>query len=188
MRDFGSLLCLFPDVENGVKNALTAKEVAEVISSNQKQIDALEWSGFEYEPRAYSQRWFITLGGIALALVLFGIVAKSWFFITFVVLAFFVILMYAKRAPRELTFSISSSGVGVGNQFYQFSQLKSFYIIESREFPELSLETSKHLQPFIRIPLEEVAGKDIKELLGRFLPLKEHPEFFTDQIARKIGF
>src|SRR3989344_4378505 len=146
----------------------------------------IEWSAHEYEPKERSRGWFFFWGGIVLLFDLFGIVAKSYFFIMFVVRAFGVFVMYERKGSRETSFSVTSDGVAVGRVFYKFSDLKSFWMFENEGEKDLSLETKKTLSPFVRLPLRGVDGERIKNFLKNFIPEEEQQEFITDKITRSL--
>ena len=150
--------------------------------------ETINWSALEHEARERGPYWFLGPGAIALALIIFGIFAHSYFFIAFIALAFTVLLMYAHRPPREITLQIGGDGVYAGKTHYQFSELKSFWIFEKPEEKELSLETAKLLSPYLRIPLGSADPQQVKDMLARFLPEQEHKEFISDQIAKSLGF
>jgi hypothetical protein len=148
----------------------------------------LEWTAPEYQARERGPYWFLLPFGVALLFVIFGIVIHSYFFIAFVALALVVILLYGRRPPREYRFALAKEGIYVGETLYRFSELKSFWIFETAEPPELSLETSKLLHPYLRLPLGGLHPDKVRSVLSEFLPEQEHKEFITDQITRSIGF
>lgn len=147
----------------------------------------LEWTAYEYAYREHGPAWFLTAGGAATLLIVIGILAKSYFFIAFVALAFVVIMLYAKRKPQKISFVLTKEGVKAGRKFYNFSDLKSFWIFEKSGAKELSLETSKTLAPFVRLPLGDTDPKKIRKILNGSLPEKEHKELVSDQIAKNLG-
>ena len=146
----------------------------------------LAWRAPEYEPKERSRAWFVFWGGVALLLVIFGVFAKSYFFMVFVMLAFLVLVAYEKKTPTEVSFSISGDGVSVGSTLYRFSDLKSFWVFEHEAIKELSLETKKTLSPYVRLPLKNMDHERIKNFLKKFLSEEEHQEFVTDKIARNL--
>ncbi len=150
--------------------------------------DMIEWSALEYEARERTQGWYIFMGGAATLLVILGILAGSYFFIAFVLLAFVVMVMYAKRSPRRMDFSITSEGIRAGTKFYRMSDLKSFWIFNSPNAKELSLEVKSGFMPFLRFPLGDTNPEEVKRVLLNFIPEEEHKELMTDQIARGLGF
>lgn len=147
-----------------------------------------KWTAFEYEKIEHGPYWFIGTGAMAVFLIIIGIFAKSYFFIAFIVLAYIVVALYAKREPRELLFSITPEGIKIGSAFHKFSDLKSFWVLDREDGKYLSIETTKALSPFLRIPLGNRDIEIVKKIVSRFLQEKEHEELLTDQIAKIIGF
>lgn len=149
---------------------------------------SLEWSALEYEKRTYTQRWFATMGISAALLIAFGILAQSYFFVTLIVLAFAVVVLYVRRPPGIIRFAIMPEGVQAGKAFYEFSHLKSFWMFDVDGAYELSLETDKLLHPYVRIPLGEMDAVDVDRILEQYLDKKEQEESMPDRISRFIGF
>ena len=150
--------------------------------------EAVEWSALEHEERQRGPYWFLGPGIFALALVIFGVFAHSYFFIAFVALAYGVLLAYAHRPPRTIEFRVTSDGVQVGATHHPFSELKSFWIFAAPDHRELSLETTHLLSPYLRIPLGDMDPDRVGHAISRYLPEEEHKEFISDQIARSFGF
>lgn len=148
----------------------------------------LSWSADEYERREHGKSWYAVVGVFAAALVALAIIAKSYFFVAFVALAFAVLLLYTKRPPRQLAISIERDGVRVGKRLYEFSALQSFWIFERADVKELSLETKQTFQPYLHLPLGDTDPEKIREILLSRLPEKEQQETVIDQLARSFGF
>lgn len=150
--------------------------------------EEVAWSALEHEDRQRGPYWFLGPGIIALALVIFGIFARSWFFVAFVCLAYAVLLAYAQRPPRRIEFRITGDGVFVGTAHHPYAELKSFWIFDAPDHKELSVETTKILTPYLRIPLGDEDPERVGRAIARFLPEEEHKEFISDAIARSLGF
>jgi len=99
-----------------------------------------------------------------------------------------VVLLYAKRSPREYKFAVTREGIFVGQTLHRFSELKSFWIFDTAGEAELSLETTRLLHPFLRLPLGGLHPDKVRSALSDFLSEEEHKDFFTDQITRSVGF
>ena len=152
-----------------------------------KTQDAIEWSTYEYEKVERGPYWFLLPGGVALIFIIFGILARSYFFIAFVALAFTVLAIYMKREPRLLNFAITPEGIRIGKQIYDYSSLKSFWIFNKSNPKELSLETGKALVPYIKIPLGDLESDGVRSYLLNFIKEEEHKELISDQVVRSLG-
>lgn len=161
-------------------------DVIDLRNRNAVEKISFSWKAKEYDRKTRSTAWHLLIGGIATALVVVGIFSQSYFFILFVALAYAVFMMYEKKIPGEIEFSVSAEGVRTGRALHRFSELKSFWIFTDSEPQELSLETAKTLSPFLRLPLKDVDPEQIRQFLKNFLPEKEHKEFITDQIEKSL--
>lgn len=147
----------------------------------------LEWSAYEHARRKGRPHWFLIPGGIALALVVFGIFTQSYFFSAFIGLAFIVLLLFRQKEAEAISFIITSKGFLINNKFYGFKEMKSFWIFDRPNLKELSFETTRLLSPFIRVPLGKMDTKEVKSILETVLPEKEHQEFLTDRLTDLLG-
>ena len=148
----------------------------------------LQWSAPEYRTPELMPYWYVLPGAVALALAVLGIAIQSFFFTTFVVLAFIVIVMYAKRTPHEIHCVVSPRGIFVGRAFHDFRDIKSFAIFEEEAAPELSLEVDRMTTAYLRVPLGDMHPNRIRAVLSDFLSEERHKDILSDQIARSFGF
>lgn len=149
--------------------------------------ESIEWSALEYEARERGPNWFLFPGVAALALIIFAVFTKSYFFAAFIVLALVVLLAYIKRGPQQISCAIDGEGVRTGETMYPFLNIKSFWIFERDGTNELSLEIKSVLSPFLHLPLGGTNPEKIRNFLLQFIPEEEHKELATDQIARSLG-
>ncbi len=147
----------------------------------------LSWTAREKRLGVDDRRWFLIVGSLGILLAAFGIFAKSYFFTVLVAISFVVLVLYRRKAPQEIHFAIEKDGVRADKFFYSFSMLKSFWVFDRPHYKELSLETTKFLLPYLRLPLGEINGEEVKKILRNFVEEKEHKEFLTDHLVNKLG-
>jgi hypothetical protein len=183
---------------NGEARRVTIKEVPEneeefqestlaSLSADEDESE-ISWAAYEYEKRAYGKYWYIKMGVIVSVLIVFSVLAKSYFFLAFVILAFTMLVVYSRREPRKISFTISAEGIFIGNRLQEFSNFKSFWIFNKQGIRELLLETGQMMQPYLHLPLGDADIKKIRKILISRLPEKEYQEPMLDQLARALGF
>ncbi len=172
-----------PHKEDEVSHDGGEQEEDEVMAEDE---EAVMWSALEHEPREYTVRWFLGIGVLALIFVLFGILAKSYLFIALVVVSYFVLLMYAKRQPREIACAITAEGIWVGRRLYRVADLVSFCIFDRHDRRELSLETKHHLTGFLALPLGDMDPEAVRITLLELIPERPHTEHAIEIIARLL--
>lgn len=175
------------NLKKGPTHSLTGEQFG-LPYSDTSNIPTLEWSAPEYVQYKYKRGWFILVGIMAFLIFLWGILAGNYFFLTLITLAFALLFIYTRRVPRVLFFAINPHGVQVEKTIYVFSNIHSFCIFERAIANELSLELKAHLSSYINIPLGDTDPKEVSQFLSRFIPEKEHKEFFIDQLGRSLGF
>ena len=149
----------------------------------------LEWSAYEHERRIRGRYWLLYPLAIATATIVYGIVTHSYLFVIFIALSFTMLVYYAKRPVRLLSYAIEKRGIWVENKLLDFQRLKSFWIFNHPMMAsELLLETAHPIHPIVYIRLENINPDEVKEVLSQYLPEKEHKDLATDQISRIIGF
>lgn len=176
--------------EGGKKIKIDTREYSAETKKQQTGVPSkIEWTAPEFTKYKKEKSWFISLGIIILALIVIAIILKNFLLVIGLILAAFVIYIYAQKEPRKIQFSISGKGIRADQNIYKFEDLKSFWIFYNPpEIKELSLRSKKMLMPYIRIPLEDQNPVEMRKLLLKFLPERRHKESIIDTWARRIRF
>jgi hypothetical protein len=148
------------------------------------------WQAHEYVHVEKTQDWFWALGLIAVAGAIGALLFNNVLFAIFILIAAFVLALYANRHPDLVTFTVSQRGVRINDTLYPFGNLKSFAIHEltPHHIPKLILEPRAALSAHIIIPLENVDADHVHDFLLDFLPEDEHEEPFAHHIMEWLGF
>ena len=149
----------------------------------------LKWSAYEHERRIRGRYWFLYPLAIATFAIVFSVLNHNYLFIAFIIISFAILMQYAKRSPRLLTYVIEKRGVWTENKLTDFGKIKSFWIFRHPFMAsELLLETEHLISPMMRIRLENINPDAVKNVMSRYVPEKEQKNLASDQIARIIGF
>ena len=149
----------------------------------------LEWVASEFIKYKRDKSWFILPGLVALALAVIAIILKNFLFTVGIIIAAFVIYLYAVKEPRKIKFSISGKGIQIDKQIFPFEDLKSFWIFYNPpEIKELSVRSKKMFIPYIKLPLGDQNPAEVRKLLLRFIPERKHQESAVDTWTRRLRF
>ena len=156
----------------------------------------LEWVAPEFIKYKRDKSWFILPGLAASALVVIAIILKNFLFTVGIIIAAFVVYIYAVKEPRKIKFSISGKGIQIDNRIFPFEDLRSFWIFYRPASPaggppeikELSVRSKKMFIPYIKLPLGNQNPAEIRKLLLRFIPERKHNESVVDTWARRLRF
>lgn len=150
----------------------------------------ITWSGHEYVHFDKTAEWFWALGLIAISGAVTSLVFGNLLFAVFILIAGFVLALFAARRPSEVTFSITQRGVKVDEKLYPFQSLDSFGIDEftPNHTPKLVLRSKHTFVPHLIIPLNGVSVDEVHDFLISFLPEDDHAEPLTHRIMEWLGF
>lgn len=150
----------------------------------------IEWRAHEYVHFEKSQDWYWILGLVAVAGAVAAILFNNVLFALLILIAAFVVALFAGRKPDIVSFSLTQRGVRINDTLYPFSNLKSFGIVErsSNHIPKLILEPKGHLAMHIYIPLENVDVDHVHDFLLDFVFEDEHEEPLIHHFMEWLGF
>lgn len=149
----------------------------------------VRWQAPEYTYYPKSSDWYWVLGIIALALLVYAIMAGNFLFAVLILVGSFALMMYGERHPRIVTVSISGEGVRIDDRLFPYETLHSFWIFyRAGGLKELSIESEKMLMPHLKIPLGDADPTQVRSVIVEYLPEKPQEESFIETIARRIGF
>lgn len=149
----------------------------------------ISWVAPETNSREKSGDWYFILWTVALAGMAISFILGNALFGLLLVIAAFVISIYAVQKPANINFAVSRSGVKAGDLLLPFSTLSGFNISEDQDTTYLLLQSKKVYLPLYSFPLsEEVSIDDLREFISLFIEEKEIATPAYQQLMDKIGF
>lgn len=147
----------------------------------------VRWQGTEYIHREKSPVWFVIFAIICVVLILIAIfVIQSITFAILIPVMATALLVYAKRPPRLIDYTLSRQGLHVNDHLYPFSEFKSFGVIHGDDEYSVFLVPVKRFRPGVTVYFPEEAGEAIVDMLAARLPMREVHLDAVDQIIRKL--
>ena len=147
------------------------------------------WKAHEYEHYEKEPKWYWVMGGILTAIVVYAIVTNAIIMaITFILIGMLGYI-YAEREPREIEIAILTEGIRVDNYFYDYDDIRSFWIFYEVEegLKILSLHSNKTFLPYIHIPVGNANPLKIRETLLSYIPEIKQELTIVDRLERLIG-
>lgn len=146
-----------------------------------------EWTIQEYERHERGFLWYIIMGGLGLFFVIYGVITNDFLFSLIIILFAIILFLQTHQEPKQILFQITELGVVVGNRFYSFSEMESFFLIYNPPYVKtLFLEPIGALKPMIRVPLLDINPVEVKNMLRAYLPenFEREEEPLSDRAAR----
>jgi len=147
----------------------------------------LEWQGPEYEHYPKEKKWYLVASLILSAIIIYALIINSPIMaITFVLIGV-IGYIQLEKSPRILSFKITHEGIFAGKDFFDFDNIKSFWIFYQPPHTKiLSLHSDAILMPYVHIPVHQIDPVKLREILLDFIPEKKQKPSVIDVIERLL--
>jgi hypothetical protein len=167
-------------------SAVETVETADV--EDEQQDDApISWVAHEYIHQEKGVLWFVLFALIILGFLATSIfLMKSWSFAALLAVIAVVVVVYSRRPPRELTYSLTDEGLTVDGKLHKFGNFKSFGVVRDGQEFSVMLIPVQRFQPSVTVYFPEEVGEEIVDILGSRLPMKDLKLDMVDHVVRLL--
>lgn len=185
----GPVVTLSPDenqtMQAGYPTDASREDTSEEESSYLSQ--PIRWQATEYAHRDRDMVWFaffvvVTVVMIAVAIFLI----KSITFAILIPVMAAALVVYIRRPPSLLDYTLSRQGLHINDRLYPFSEFKSFALIHGGKEYSIMLIPTKRFKPGVSIYFPEEAGEAIVDLLAARMPMQEMQLDIVDRLIQKL--
>lgn len=170
-----------------VESAETQPVSSEAAPATAPEMTPVRWEATEYIHRDKNATWFVVFAVVVVALMAVAIfVMKTWSFAILIPVMAAALIVYSRRPPRVLNYTLSRQGLHVNDKLYPLNQFKAFSLIHGDDEHSIMLIPVKRLYPGVTIYFPEDAGEAIVDLLAARLPMQEAHLDVIDRIIRKL--
>src|SRR4051812_2277864 len=113
----------------------------------------IEWEAPEHNLGKKSSDWFWAVGIITVSAVVTSIIFNNILFAGVILLGSVVLTMYATKEASIHHYELADRGIHVGDLFYPFSTLESYWIEENVSPIKLLIKSRKFFMPYLVIPI-----------------------------------
>lgn len=149
-----------------------------------------QWSVTEYDQHDRTPFWYVFMITIGIFLVGFGIFTGNFLFSLIIILFAIILFLQSQQSSIEISVLITDVGVVISDRFYNYSELREFFIIyQPPEVKSLYIETSGLWHPKLRIPLYDQNPVEIRHTLQNYLieNIEKDEEPLSDRLSRNWG-
>jgi hypothetical protein len=151
------------------------------------QEEPLRWQGTEYVHHEKDAMWFVVFAVIVVAFMAVSIlIMRSVTFTILIPVMAAALIVYTRRPPRMIEYTLSSKGLYVNDQLYSFAEFKGFGVIRDAGEYSIMLIPVKRFRLGVSIYFPEEAGEAIVDILGTRLPMQEMQLDMFDRIIHKL--
>lgn len=149
--------------------------------------EPIRWQASEYIHHEKNALWFVVFSIVVLGLMALAILLmQAWTFAVLIAVMAAAVIVYARRPPRILTYTLSVKGLYVGDHLYDLSEFKSFGVIHDGAEFSVMLIPIKRFLPGVTVYFPEELGEQIVDFLGARLAMQELHLDVIDKVVRKL--
>lgn len=148
----------------------------------------LSWKTLEFEKKERSPDWIWTVGLVSVLSSVVSFFYGNIFFGIFLLIAGAVTIIYALKHPKELSITISESGVSINEELIEYKNITSFWLDETEKEVKLLLLVKTSFMPTLSLPLEGVSASQVREAMTPYAKEEEMRESRSIALFDKIGF
>ncbi len=183
------IVTLSADENQSVQSVYPVSDQVEATPSvNSSATDQpLRWQATEYVHRERDQMWFILFVVVTIILIAVAIfVIKSVTFAILIPVMAAALVVYIRRPPSVLDYTLSRQGLHINDRLISFSEFKSFAVIHGDSEYSVMLIPTKRFKPGVSVYFPEEAGEAIVDVLAARLPMQEANLDIVDRIIQKL--
>ncbi|MCL4366731.1 hypothetical protein M1563_01015 [Patescibacteria group bacterium] len=171
-----------PKVFKKTKPELTKDE-----SDNDPVRTLLEWKAPSRPYRKKDFSYYRTIAIIVVLLIFISIIAKEFLLIGALLAFSFVTYVLGFVPPEDIEFKISTQGVTIGDTFYFWDDLDSFWFSEKEGKAILNVLTRLRFPAQLMILIGQLTKDEVRNIVARYLPYQEiAPKSLVDTWAESL--
>lgn len=150
----------------------------------------VNWEAEEYVVQERGLGWYVILMAVAFAaagLAIWLMGWGAWSLIALIAVSVVALIVYTRRPPRMLHYSLSDKGLSEGNKLYEFQNYKSFGVAkdDGGRF-SIVLVPKKRFGGRVSVYFPQEHGEQIVDMFGARLPMETVEPDFIDRIVKML--
>lgn len=147
----------------------------------------LTWRAPARPFRKRDRSYYTTIAIIVTLLILIALLAQEFLLIGALLALAFTTYVLGFIPPEEVEYKITGQGVTIGDHFYHWELLDSFYFNEKEGHRILNIITILRFPALLMLVINKEQEEEIKNIVAKFLPFHEiAPRTFIDKWAERL--
>lgn len=156
-------------------------------SVNPDEDQVVRWQATEYIHRDKGGMWYIAFALVVLALIALAIfVFKSITFAILILVMAAALIIYSRRPPEILDYTLSRKGLHINDKLYPYEQFKEFGLLHGDDQYSVVLVPRERFKPGVTVYFPEEAGEGVVDMLAARLPMHEAHIDMIDRVIRRL--
>ncbi len=147
----------------------------------------LSWQASSRPYRKKDRSFYITIAILVTLICLIALLAGEKMLVG--VLLAFVFLVYVLNfiPPEQISYKISTQGITIGDHFYHWQELDSFWLSQKDGVKTLHILTQLTFPAMLILVVQDDLEEDVKRTCARFLPFHEiAPKSMMDKWSESL--
>lgn len=136
----------------------------------------LSWDAPARPFRKRDRSYYTTIAVLVILLILIALLAREFLLIGVLLALTFVAYVLAFIPPNDVIYKISTQGITIGDHFYFWHFLDSFWFKEKEGQKVLFIQTRLRFPGQLMLVLGSQSEDQVKKIVARFLPFHEIPQ------------
>ena len=156
--------------------------------SNESEEPAFQWQASEYVQHHKGGGWYVGLATIVLALLAIAFFTQQWLSIAVFLVMATAVVVYAHKPPRILLYQLDSNGIIIENKPYNYSQFRSFAVLQDLTWHAIDLEPTQRFMPRLTVIFDDEDFDSIVDHLTLHLPRADRQPDMVERLTRYLRF
>lgn len=149
----------------------------------------IRWTASEFIHHEKSLDWYLALAVIDIVVAAITYLVLHDMVTTVVVIIAGISLgFYAGWKPNQKTYTLSASGLTIGQRFYGYDEFQAFSKVEEGAFSGIQLTPLKRFSAPVNMYYDPKDEEVILGILGDRLPMQEAKHDLMDNLIKRIRF
>jgi hypothetical protein len=149
--------------------------------------ELIRWQATEHIHREKDARWYALFAVIVVVLVVIAIfLVRSWTFALLIPVMAAALVIYARRPPAIIDYTLSRKGLHVNDKLYEYELFKEFGLVHDDDENAVILVPRKRFQPGITVYFPDEAGESVVDMFAARLPMHEVRLDPIDRLIRSL--
>jgi hypothetical protein len=146
------------------------------------------WQASEYVFHEKPSGWYLILWGVVAVVALILGLLRQWLGIVVVVMMALAVVMYSRKEPRTLTYSLDDKGISIDGRVSSYNLFRSYSVHQEVGWMEIDWEPTRRFAPRLTILCEQGDFDQIEAIVASHLPHLDREHDWVEQLARYLKF
>lgn len=149
--------------------------------------EVIRWQANEHIFREKNPIWYVIFAIVVLSLIAVALfLVRSWTFAILVPVMAAALVIYVRRPPALISYTLSRKGLHINDRLYAFDLYKEFGLIHDDDENAVLLVPRKRFQPGVTVYFPEEVGEAVVDMLVARLPMHEVKLDPIDRLIRRL--